>query len=103
MKRARIILKGLALVLLFSGLVGCDAFEDLLGDEEEVQGIVEAIGDGSITVDGIEYRVTSDTEFEGIDGLDDLSVGDEVGIEYKEEGGGRVAVEIEFGDEEDDD
>ena len=85
----------LALFLLFSGLAGCDLLEDTLGNEKEVQGTVEAISDSALTVDGIAYRVTSSTEYEGISGLGNLSVGDEVEIEYEEHGGSRRALEIE--------
>jgi hypothetical protein len=105
MKHAHTILKGLVLLLLVFGFVGCDTLEDLnpFNNEKEVSGIVEAIGSNSLTVDGIEYRVTSDTEFEGISGLSDLSVGDEVEIEYEEDGGTRTAVEIELAGADDDD
>ena len=100
MKRTGIVLKGLVLVLLTFGLAGCDTLEDLFEDEKETSGIVEEIGDDFLVVDGIEYRVTSETEFDGLDGLEDLSVGDEVEIEYEEDGDIRVALEIEVGDDD---
>ena len=50
----------------------------------------------ALTVDGIDYAVTDKTEFEGFDSLADLAVGDEVEIEYKENGGNREAVEVEL-------
>ena len=105
MKHTTAIMKGGLLLLLVFGLVGCDSFDDLFENEKEVQGIVEAIAaDGSsLTVDGIVYRVTSNTEYEGISGLADLSVGDEVEIEYEEQGGDRVAVEVELAGADDDD
>ncbi len=105
MKRANAVLKGLIMLLLVFGFVGCDTLEGLnpFDSEKEVSGIIEAIGDNSLTVDGIEYRVTDKTEFEGIDGLADLAVGDEVEIEYKENGGSREAVEIELAGAEDND
>ena len=105
MNRVSTVLKGLVMLLLVFGFVGCDTLDDLnpFEDEKEVTGVVEAIGDNSLTVDGIEYTVTSDTEFEGISGLGDLSVGDEVEIEYEENGGSRTAVEIELAGADDDD
>ena len=105
MKRANAVLKGLIMLLLVFGFVGCDTLEDLnpFDSEKEVTGIVEAIGDNSLTVEGIEYRVTDKTEFEGITGLADLAVGDEVEIEYKENGGSREAVEVELAGAEDND
>lgn len=105
MKRTRTILKGLVLLLLVSSIAGCDTLEGInpFNNEKEVSGVVEAIGNNALTVDGIEYTVTDQTEYEGIDGLADLSVGDEVGIEYKEKNGGREAVEIELAGSGDDD
>ncbi len=106
MKRTRTaLLASFAALLLAFSITGCDTLGDLnpLGDENEVSGVVEMIGDNSLTVDGIVYTVTSDTEFEGIDGLADLSVGDEVEIGYEESGGNRRALEIELAGAEDDD
>jgi hypothetical protein len=104
MNRAGTVLKGLVLLLFVFGFVGCDTLDDLnpFDNEKEASGIIEAIGASSLTVDGIEYVVTSDTEFEGVDGLADLAVGDEVGIEYKEKGGVREAVEVELAGADDD-
>ena len=103
MTRAIHMLKGVALLLLVFGFVGCDALEDLIENEKEVQGIVEAIGENELTVDGIDYLVTADTEFEdGYESLADVSVGDEVEIEYEENDTGRVALEVEPADEDDD-
>ncbi len=103
MKRASNVLKGLVMLLLVFGFVGCDTLEDLnpFDSEKEVTGIVEVIGANSLTVGGIEYMVTDKTEFDGIDGLADLAVGDEVEIEYKENGGVREAVEVELAGAED--
>jgi hypothetical protein len=105
MKRARTILAGLAIFLLAVGFTGCDALEDInpFHKEKEVEGTVEAIGASSLTVDGIAYTVTGDTEYEGLTGLADLSVGDEVEIEYEDRDGGREAVEVELAGAEDDD
>lgn len=105
MKRTRTILKGFVLLLLVFSVTGCDTLEGInpFNNEKEVSGVVEAIGDNTLTVDGIEYTVTADTEYEGISGLADLSVGDEVEIEYKEKSGGREAVEVELAGADDDD
>lgn len=104
MKRARIVLQGLVMLMLVFSVVGCDTLDDLnpFSNEKEVSGIVEAIGSSSLTVDGIDYFVTSKTEYEGISGLQDLTVGDEVEIEYKEDGGNREAVEVELAGADDD-
>ncbi len=99
MKRASMVLKGLVMLLLVFGFVGCDTLESInpFGSEKEVTGIIEAIGDNALTVDGIEYRVTDKTEFEGFNSLADLAVGNEVEIEYEEDSSGnRTAKEIEL-------
>ena len=100
MKRATLLIRSLAVLVLAFGFIACDTLEDVnpFNNEKEVQGIVEAIGDASLTVDGIEYTVTADTEFDGIDGLADLAVGNEVEVEYEESGGARTAVEVELAD-----
>lgn len=105
MKNLNTFLKGIPVLLLGVGLTGCDTLEDLnpFSDEKEAQGLVESLGDNTLTVDGIAYTVTDDTEFEGIDSLADLKVGDEVEIEYEENGGTREAIEIELAGAEDDD
>ena len=95
--------KGLALGLLIFMAAGCDTVEDLFENDKEVTGVVEAIGDASLTVDGVAYTVTDKTEYEGITGLADLSVGDEVEVEYEESNSGRVALEVELAGAEDDD
>jgi PDZ domain-containing secreted protein len=104
MKHMRILWPGF-LGLLGLGLIGCDTLEDInpFSNEQEAQGLVESLGDNTLTVDGIAYTVTSDTEFEGIDSLADLQVGDEVEIEYEENNGTREALEIELAGAEDDD
>ena len=98
-------LKSLTLVLLIFMAAGCDTVDDLFDNDKEVSGIVEAIAaDGtSLTVDGVAYAVTDKTEYEGISGLSDLAVGDEVEVEYEETNGGRVALEVELAGAEDDD
>jgi len=106
MPRTSILLKSIALLLLVVGLTGCDTFEDLnpFNDEKGVQGVIEQIGDNSLTLDGIAYAVTDQTEFEGdLSGLADLSVGDEVEIEYEENGSNRTALEVELASADDDD
>jgi predicted small secreted protein len=101
MRRTRAFAATLVVLMAF-GLTACDAFE-IFGDDKEIKGTVEDIGTDFILVDGVRYAVNGKTEFEGIDGLSDISIGDEVEIEYKESGGTRTALEIEVGDEEDDD
>lgn len=107
MRRNSIILKGLVLVLFIVGMVGCETLQGVnpFNDEKEVSGVVEAVDTdaNTLTVDGIEYTVTEDTEFEGLDGLSGLSTGDEVEIEYEEPNGNREAVEVERGESDDDD
>lgn len=102
MKRIRNLFSGLLVILMAVTLVGCDTFEDIFENEKETQGIVEALTDNTLTVDGIEYTVTSNTEYEGITGLADLQVGDEVEVEYEEKNGGREAVEVELAGADDD-
>lgn len=82
-------------------LAGCDALEDVFGGDQEVTGTVEQVGTDFLTVDAIRYAVTADTEFEGFTGLADLEVGDEVGVEYEDRSGERVALEIEDAAHED--
>ncbi len=84
--------------LLVFGLSGCDTFEDIFENEQEVSGAIEQIGDDFVVVDATRFVVTADTQYDGIAGLGDLSVGDDVEVEYEDRGGQRVAVEIEFGD-----
>lgn len=99
MLHTRTIFKGLLLLLLAVSFTGCDTLESVnpFNNEKEVTGPVEAIGESSLTVDGIEYAVTDDTKFEeGLSSLDDLSVGDEVEIEYESRDGGREALEVEL-------
>lgn len=105
MKHAHTILKGFVMLLLVVGFTGCDTLEDLnpFNDEKEVTGVVEALTDSSLTVDGIEYTVTDKTTYEGISGLQDLTVGDEVEVEYKENGSSREAVEVELAGADSDD
>lgn len=87
------------LVLVVGSLVGCDALESInpFDNEKEVTGLVEELGDDYLVVKAVRYNVTSDTKFEGITGLADLAVGDEVEVEYKESSGARTAVEIDKG------
>ena len=91
-----------ALLLVAVGLAACDVFE-VFEDEKETRGIVEDIGSDYLVVDGIRYEVNSKTEFEGVNGLADISVGDEVEVGYEGSGSTRTALEIEVGDEDDDD
>ena len=97
-------LTSLALVLLVFTTAGCDTFEDIFENEKEAAGTVEEVGTDFVVVDAIRYIVTDDTEYEGISSLAELSVGDEVEIEYEERSDGtREALEIELAGAEDDD
>ncbi|MBT8399141.1 MAG: DUF1344 domain-containing protein [Rhodothermia bacterium] len=86
--------------LLVGVLAGCDALESInpFDNEKEVTGTVEAVDTSSLTVDGIAYAVTSDTEFDGYADLSEVSVGDKVEVEYDEKNGGREAKEVERAD-----
>lgn len=93
-------------LLIAAGLTGCDAIGEVFDRDNEVSGTIEALGESSVDLDdGNTYRVTSNTEYEGVglDSFDDLQVGWEVDIEYEGEGSTRTALEIEHGEEEDDD
>lgn len=107
MRRTRTILTGLFAVLLLVGATGCDTLEGInpFNSENEITGVVETVDaqNNTLTVEGIQYTVTDNTEYEGIDGLSDLSSGDEVEIEYEEKSGGREAKEVEKGGSENDD
>ena len=98
-------LKALAFVLLIFMAAGCDMVEDVFENEKEASGTIEVIDGNNLTLsDGIVYVVDSKTEYEGISGLSDLGVGDEVEIEYKDRGDGtRAAVEVELAGADDDD
>lgn len=108
MYRTRFILKGLLAAVLVFAATGCGALEAInpfdSEDDSEVTGIVESVDaqNNLLTVAGIEYTVTVDTEYEGFEGLSDISPGDEVEIEYEEREGDRVALEIEEGGSDDD-
>jgi hypothetical protein len=81
-------------VVLF-GALGCDAIEDVFEREKEVKGNIEEIGADYLVLDAIRYAVTDRTSFDGIGGLSELSVGEEVEVEYEETAGSRTALEIE--------
>jgi predicted small lipoprotein YifL len=107
MQRTRTIFKGLVLLLFVFSATGCDTLEGVnpFNNEKEVTGTVETVDaeNNALTVDGIRYTVTDQTEYEGISGLSELSSGDEVEIEYEERDNGREAVEVELAGAEDDD
>ncbi len=87
-------------ILLVGVLAGCDALESInpFDNEKEVTGTVEAVDTASLTVDGIAYAVTADTEFDGYADLSEVTVGDKVEVEYEEKNGGRQAKEVERAD-----
>ncbi len=76
---------------------GCDGLGGLnpFSNEKEISGVVENVTDNSLTVEGIEYSVTSNTKFEGVTGLQEISVGVEVEIDYEEKSGSREAKEVD--------
>lgn len=104
MKRATILLKAFVLLFVVFGVAACDSFDDLLGDDPEVHGVIQSISGDVITLDdGSAYRTNSDTKYDGISGLSDLSAGLEVEIEYKDRGSERIATEIELASNDNDD
>ena len=82
------------LALLLVGLTGCDALE-VFGGDKEITGLVEEVGDNFLTVDASRYTVNAETTYSGYTSLADVAVGDDVEVSYKDQGGERVAVEIE--------
>jgi hypothetical protein len=99
------------LTLLLAALVGlgssgCNAF-GLTEDENEVRVTITELSptaDYLVADDGFTYEVTDDTEYEGLTGFADLTVGDVVEIEFAEVSGSsnRRALEIESGSYDDD-
>ncbi|MCH8031473.1 MAG: hypothetical protein IIB09_06620, partial [Bacteroidetes bacterium] len=69
------------------------------GDEVEVEGFITALGDSTLTVGGLLFRVTPDTDIEGEHGADlefeDLAVGDFTEVEGHFTSDDLVADEIE--------
>ena len=64
---------------------------DAAGVEQEVYGVVESMADGTITIDGIMYNLSSITEFKDI-----ISIGDQVKIHVFFNGDGTFTIrEIE--------
>jgi segregation and condensation protein B len=62
-----------------------------VGEDFEVTGIIDAIDDTSVTIGGVVYSLTDATETEGL-----LAVGEEVDIEFVDNGDGTfTALEIE--------
>ena len=83
------------------GFVGCDMLEDVFENENEVSGAVEEVGADYLVVEANRYTVTESTTFEGVSSLADIDVGDEVEVEYEENGSSRTALEIESGPDDD--
>ena len=85
-------------------VLGCNAFGLGEDDENEVRVTVTAVAAASLTGnDGHVYRVDSNTEFEGLNSLADVQVGEVVEIEWDAISGSsdRLALEIEAGDHDD--
>ena len=75
---------------------------DTDGQEVEVEGRIDALGPTSVSVRGIAFEVTADTEIEADDdrsSLDAFAVGDVVEIEGRYEGGALIADELELEDD----
>ncbi|MEP0548966.1 MAG: DUF5666 domain-containing protein [Rhodothermales bacterium] len=74
-------------------------------DEVEVEGVIEALGDETLTVGGFTFLVTAATEIDGGDGdvgFEDLAVGQFVEVEgFYTADGTLVAEEIEVEDDDD--
>jgi hypothetical protein len=61
------------------------------GEDFEVTGVIEALDDTSVTIAGVVYGLTDETETEGL-----LAVGEEVELEFVDNGDGTFTVlEIE--------
>ena len=91
----------LATLLLAFSILGCNRAATGNEDEDgmnEVPVTVLAIGPDYLDADdGIRYEVTAATQYEGLTGLSDISVGDLVEIEFEEipNSNNRRALEIE--------
>lgn len=91
----------LAGLLLALGILGCNSAVTGNEDENEQNEVpvtVLAIGTDYLDADdGIRYEVTAATQYEGLIGLSDISVGDAVEIEFEEipNSTNRLALEIE--------
>ncbi len=91
----------LAVLLLAFSIMGCN--QAITGDDEEneqneVPVTVLAIGPDYLDADdGIRYEVTAATQYEGLTGFSDISVGDLIEIEFEEipNSNNRRALEIE--------
>ena len=66
------------------------------GEDAKITGVIEAIDDTSVTIGGVVYALTGETETEGL-----LAVGEEVELEFVDNGDGTfTALEIENETEE---
>ena len=50
---------------------------DSMGDDQEIHGVVDAVTDDSVTVDGVVYSIADFTEFKSL-----VAVGDQVKVEF---------------------
>lgn len=96
----------LAVVLLAFSLAGCNAFGITGDDENEVRVTITELSPASdylVADDDFTYEVTADTEYEGLTGFGDLTVGDVVEIEFENiaNSSNRRALEIEAGSYDD--
>lgn len=71
------------------------------GDELTYTGTVKAVGVDYLIVGDKRFEINEETEFDGVDSLLDLDIGMKIEVIYVEqEGGGRLALEIEVKDED---
>jgi hypothetical protein len=71
------------------------------GEDAKISGVIEAIDETSVTIGGVAYGLTDETETEGL-----LTVGEEVELEFVDNGDGTftaLEIENESGDAEEGD
>jgi len=87
----------LMITLAFAGVVDAQVLPGLLLKEDKLEatGYVEAFETNIITVDGVQYEITEDTEIE-----EGIEIGDFVKVKYYEGDAGLIALEVELEDEE---
>lgn len=88
----RLLLAGALALLFVFGAAGCDLRENDFANDNLLT--VEVIGGDFIVADAVRYGVVEETEFQGIEGLSGLNVGDRVEIEWEEGEDGRYVLYI---------
>ena len=96
--RIRFLLLALGGLLLFTA-------PPVAADDIEVEGVIEALGESTLTVGGYTFLVIEETEFDdGLNGFSDLEVGLFVSVEgFYDADGTLVAEEIEADEDSDED